>query len=159
MIHSVLLDTSFFVRLLNENDTLHKKALEYYKYFLRNDIVMKISTISIAEFCVRDSLENLPLDNLQILPFNLEHAKITGLFAKTIFEQKNITNADIRPRSIIPNDSKLFAQAHIDKSIQHYITSDSESNKTVNLLNNEVKISFIFVDINNPVNEVFGNLF
>ncbi len=156
---SVLLDTSFFARLLNENDALHQNALEYYKYFLRNDIVMKISTISIAEFCVRDSLENLPVDNLQIIPFNLEHAKITGLFAKTIFDQKNITNADIRPRSIIPNDSKLFAQAHSDKSIQHYITSDSESCKTINLLSNEIKINFIFVDINHSVNEVFGNLF
>ena len=157
--HSVLLDTSFFVRLLNNNDSLHKNALDYYKYFIENDVIMKISTISIAEFCVRDSIENLPLDTLQIIPFNLEHSKTTGIFAKTIFEQKSQTNIEIRPRAIIPNDSKLFAQAHLDKTIQYYITSDSESGKTIALLNNEIKTNFIFVDINIQVNEVFGKLF
>lgn len=157
--HSVLLDTSFFVRLLNDADKLHTNAKEYYKYFLENDIVMKISTISIAEFCVRDEIENLPLDTIQIIPFNLEHAKIAVLFAKNIFLSKGITDIEIRPRSIIPNDSKLFAQAHVDKSIQFYITSDTESGKTIGLLNKNIKTNFTFVDIKNPVNEVFGTLF
>jgi len=52
MKHSVLLDTSFFIRLLNDEDELHENALSYYKYFLENDIVLKVSTISIAENCV-----------------------------------------------------------------------------------------------------------
>jgi predicted nucleic acid-binding protein len=35
MIHKgVLLDTSFFIRLLDKNDPLHNNAKEYYKYFL-----------------------------------------------------------------------------------------------------------------------------
>jgi len=29
---SVLLDTSFFIRLLNDEDPLHKNAREYYKF-------------------------------------------------------------------------------------------------------------------------------
>ncbi len=33
MKHSVLLDTSFLVRLLNDEDKLHENALSYYKYF------------------------------------------------------------------------------------------------------------------------------
>ena len=86
---SVLLDTSFFIRLLNDTDPLHNNAKGYYKYFLENDVIMKISTISIAEFCVRDEIENLPLDTLQIIPFNLEHAKIAGKFARAIFQQKS----------------------------------------------------------------------
>lgn len=157
--HSVLLDTSFLIRLLNSKDPLHINALAYYKYFIENDIVMKFSTISIAEFCVRDVVENLPLKDLQIIPFNLDHARIAGKFANGIFKQKNIKNIDIRPRAIIPNDSKLFSQAHLDKSITHFITSDSESGKTITLLNNEIKVNFTFVDINTPVNEVFGTLF
>ncbi|WP_309614919.1 hypothetical protein [Flavobacterium sp.] len=120
---------------------------------------MKISTISIAEFCVRDEIENLPLDTLQIIPFNLEHAKIAGKFVRAIFQQKSITGIDITPRAIIPNDSKLFAQCHVDKTSQYYITSDTESGKIISLLNNEIKTNFTFVDINNPVNEVFGTLF
>lgn len=156
---SVLLDTSFFIRLLNDTDPLHNNAKGYYKYFLENDVIMKISTISIAEFCVRDEIENLPLDTLQIIPFNLEHAKIAGKFARAIFQQKSITGIDITPRAIIPNDSKLFAQCHVDKTSQFYITSDTESGKTISLLNNEIKTNFTFVDISNPVNEVFGTLF
>ncbi len=157
--HSVLLDTSFLIRLLNSNDPLHKNAIAYYKYFIENDMIMKLSTISIAEFCVRDEVENLPIKDLQIIPFNLDHAKVAGKIAYSIFKQKNISNAEIRPRAIIPNDSKLFAQAHIDKSTTHFITSDSESGKTISLLNKEFKANFTFVDINNPVNEVFGTLF
>lgn len=159
MMHSVLLDTSFLIRLLNSNDSLHKNAIEYYKYFIENDIIMKFSTISIAEFCVRDEIENLPLKDLQIIPFNLDHAKTAGKFACSIFSQKNISQIPIRPRAIIPNDAKLFAQAHLDKSITHFITSDTESGKTIALLNNEIKTNFTFVDINTAYTEVFGILF
>lgn len=75
MKHSVLLDTSFFIRLLNDTDPLHINAKAYFKYFLENDIILKVSTISIAEYCVRGSLDDLPLKNIQIIPFNLDHAK------------------------------------------------------------------------------------
>lgn len=42
MTHSVLLDTSFFIRLLNDEDPLHENAKGFFKYFLDNDIIMKI---------------------------------------------------------------------------------------------------------------------
>jgi hypothetical protein len=76
---------SFFIRLLNDEDPLHSNALGYYKYYLENEIILKISTISIAEYCVLGNLEDLPLKNLQIIPFNLDHAVRTGEFAKVIF--------------------------------------------------------------------------
>lgn len=65
MKHSVLLDTSFFIRLLNDEDSLHQNALNYFKYFLEKEIDLKISTISIAEYCVKGNLSDLPLVNLQ----------------------------------------------------------------------------------------------
>lgn len=83
MTYSVLLDTSFFIRLLNDEDPLHQNAKDYFRYFLDNDIILKVSTISIAEYCVRGSLDELPLMNVQIIPFNLDHAKKTGEFAKS----------------------------------------------------------------------------
>ena len=84
---SVLLDTSFFIRLLDNKSPLHSNALGYYKYFLKNEIALKISTISIAEFCVVDSIDNLPLKDLQILPFNVKQAEKTGQFARIIFNE------------------------------------------------------------------------
>lgn len=64
----VLLDTSFFIRLLKEDDRLHENAVDYFRYFLENDFVLKVSTIAIAEFCVKGSTDMLPLNNMQILP-------------------------------------------------------------------------------------------
>jgi predicted nucleic acid-binding protein len=50
MVHkAVLLDTSFFLRFLNDDSLLFKNADGYFRYFLQNEIKMYISTISIAE--------------------------------------------------------------------------------------------------------------
>lgn len=110
MSHSVLLDTSFFVRLLNDEDPLHTNAKKYYRLFLENDIILKVSTISIVEYCVRGKIDELPLRNIRIIPFNLEEAKRTGEFAEAIFAENRILKEKLYPRAIIPNDSKLFAQ-------------------------------------------------
>ncbi len=114
MKHSALLDTSFFIRLLYDEDLLHKNAKGYFKYFLEQEIILKISTISIAEFCEKGKIDKLPLRNVQIIPFNLDHAKRTGQFAEIIFAENKISKSKLTPRAIIPNDSKLFAQANLD---------------------------------------------
>jgi len=124
MTHSVLLDTSFFIRLLNDEDTFHENAKGYFKYFLDNDIIMKISTISIAEYCVSGRISELPLKNV----------------------------------FIIPNDSKLFAQADVDNSITHFITSDKRSQATFRLLKNKTIPKFEIIDICIPHNQAFGIL-
>jgi len=158
MKHSVLLDTSFFIRLLNDEDPLHKNAVGYYRHFLQNDITLKISTISIAEYCVLGKLDDLPLRNVQILPFNLKDAERTGEFAKIIFQEKKITNEELHPRPLIPNDSKLFAQADLDKSITHFITSDIRSKNTLRLLKTGTNPKFEIITIDISHSETFGIL-
>lgn len=158
MTHSVLLDTSFFIRLLNDEDPLHQSAKDYFKYFLESEIKLKVSTISVAEYCVGGSLDELPLMNMQILPFNLDHAKRTGEFARAIFEEKKILKEDLKPRAIFPNDSKLFAQSDCDKSILYFVTSDSRSLITHKMLSKRIKPRFEIIDINTPYNQQFGIL-
>lgn len=158
MKHSVLLDTSFFVRLLNDEDALHINAKGYFRYFLENEIILKVSTISIAEYCVRGKIDELPLRNIQIIPFNLDQAKKTGEFAEAIFDENKIDKEKLSPRAIIPNDSKLFAQADIDKSITHFITSDSRSSGTFSALRKRLNPKFEIIDISKPYNETFGIL-
>lgn len=156
-VNGVLLDTSFFIRFLNDADPLFKNALEYYKYFLSNDVKMYISTISIAEYCVGGSISELPLRNLAILPFNLNHATKTGEIAKIVFTRKG--KLKLAERNIIPNDSKLFSQADVETSIIYYLSSDTESIKIYNLLKDEgQKPNFNFIDLNIPPNEYFGYL-
>ncbi len=158
MHRNVLLDTSFFIRLLNDEDPLHKNAIGYYKYFLEKEVILKVSTISIAEYCVVGELEELPLRNIQIIPFNLNHAQRTGEFANIIFTENKIHIEKILPRAIIPNDAKLFAQADLDKTITHFVTSDIRSKKTFNALKRRKNPDFKIMDISIPYHQAFGLL-
>jgi predicted nucleic acid-binding protein len=158
MKHSVMLDTSFFIRLLNDEDPLHSNAVGYFKYFLENEINLKVSTISIAEYCVLGKLEDLPLKNIQILPFNLKDAERTGEFAKIIFNENKISIDKLSPRAIIPNDSKLFAQSDRDNTISHFVTSDVRSKSTLALLRNGITPKFEIISIDIPYSETFGIL-
>jgi hypothetical protein len=153
---AVLLDTSFFLRFLNDNDPQFKNADGYFRYFLQKEITMMISTISIAEYCVGGDVHELPLRNLQIVPFNLDHSKRTGEFAKIVFQNKG--KLKLKERNIIPNDTKLFAQADCEKAVEFYLSSDTESNKIYNLLRQETTPKFQFIDLNTPHNETFGLL-
>jgi predicted nucleic acid-binding protein len=158
MKHSVLLDTSFFIRLLNDEDPLHSNAVGYFKYFLENEITLKVSTITIAEYCVLGDLEDLPLRNVQIVPFNLKDAEKTGEFAKIIFTENKINPEKLSPRAIIPNDSKLFAQCDLDKTVTHFVTSDVRSKNTLNLLKKGANPKFEIISIDIPYTETFGFL-
>ncbi|NIJ55851.1 hypothetical protein [Dyadobacter arcticus] len=152
----VFCDTSFFIRLLDAKDPLHYNARGYFKYFAENDYALLISTIAIAEYCVGGSLQELPLRNLQIIPFNLDHAQRTGEFARIIFAKKG--ELYIKERKIIPNDTKLFAQADSEKNADFFISSDSESIKIYTLLRKESNPKFQFIDLSTPYNETFGIL-
>jgi predicted nucleic acid-binding protein len=156
---SVLLDTSFFIRLLNDEDQLHENAKGYYKYFLEQGIVLKVSTISIAEYCVMGKITELPLRNIQIVSFNVDHAKRTGELAKVIFEHNKIEIEKLTPRAIIPNDSKLFAQADLDDAVSYFVTSDTRSKNTFSALKQKVLPKFELIDVSTPFTESFGVLF
>jgi len=152
---AVLLDTSFFLRFLNESDPLFSNADGYFKYFLneKNDLV--ISTISIAEYCSGGDISELPLRNIQILPFNLNHGKRTGEFAKIAFTARRTKALELKERLLIPNDTKLFAQADSEDFIEYYLSSDTESAKIYNLLKNSLKLNFRFIDLNKKHTEEF----
>lgn len=156
MHRAVLLDTSFFLRFLNEADPLFKNADGYFRYFLQKEIIMMVSTISIAEYCVGGDVHELPLRNLQIVPFNLDHAKRTGEFAKIAFENRD--KLKLKERNIIPNDTKLFAQADCEKKVEFYLSSDTQSLKIYNLLKKETNPKFQFIDLNVPYSAAFGVL-
>lgn len=98
----VLLDTSFFIRLLNEEDPLHENALGYFRYFLEHDFVIKISTIAIAEYCVRGDVSELPLKNMLIVPFNFDHAQRAGKMIAEVYVEKKKRGATIAPRAVVP---------------------------------------------------------
>ncbi|MGB0880992.1 MAG: hypothetical protein ACPGTO_10535, partial [Polaribacter sp.] len=78
-----------------------------------------------------------------------------GEFAKVLFTKNKVSFEKLSPRAIIPNDSKLFAQAHIDKTITHFVTSDIRSKKTLVMLKKEMNPKFEIISIDIPHTEMF----
>ncbi len=155
----VLLDTSFFIRLLNGEDPLHANALGYFRYFLEHDFVIKVSTIAIAEYCVRGEVNELPLKNMLIVPFNFDHAQRAGKMIAEVYAEKKRRGATIAPRAVVPNDTKMFAQADIEEDINFYGTADVECKKVYDMIKTaEGKLSFAFIDITIPYYTFFGEL-
>ena len=148
---SVLFDTSFFIRLMNENDPLFKNAFEYYEYFSIEGYNCLISTIVIAEYLVKGEMDDLP-DNISNLAFILTHAITAGNFQNAVLTEKQKRGAKFPMRTIVPNDTKMFAQAHCESDIKYFVSADSEAKKVYDML---PKHNFEFIDINIPCKEVF----
>lgn len=158
MNNGVLLDTCFLIKLLNSKDDLHSSAKDYYSYFLSSKIQMYISTITIAKYCIRGKIEDIPMKHIKILPFNWSHAIKAGSFMETVFRQKNSNAENIRPRAIIPNDSKLFAQVAAEELITCFVTSDEMGKKIYNIIRSEHSPNFEYWDVNIPLSQCLNEL-
>lgn len=156
--YAVLLDTSFLIRLLSETDALHSNALGYFRYFLENGIPMYVSTIAIAEYCVTGNIEELPLKDLRILPFNITHATIAGRMASIMIKARKEGNNDYGARPVVLNDVKMLSQAHCVDEISMFVTSDSRSAKIFKRINAEFPLRFEHMDIHEPYCSRFGEL-
>ena len=154
----VMLDTSFLIRLLKKDDPLHKSAREYYQYLLEHDYILYVSTIALAEYCVKGKLSEIPFDNLRIVPFNLDHSSIAGDFASSLFEARNRGEYEPYNRLVIANDTKLFAQAARLNAV-YFVTADTKSGKAINVLAKTNQFKVIHLDIHKAVTEQFGTLF
>ena len=156
-IKSVMLDTSFCIRLMDDTEALHTNAMEYYRYFLREKITMHISTIAVAEYAVGDDPQNLPLNTLQIEAFDFLDAKEAGNFHKIL--KGTQTNIEGYNRRIIVNDLKIFAQLKT-KKLDAIISADTKSSKKyITPLTTGAKLNVKFIDLNIKLQDVRGVLF
>lgn len=156
--YSVILDTSFMIRLLKNDDPLHANAMGYYRYFLENDIPMFFSSISIAEYCVKGELEDLPFQTLRIIPFSVQHAPVAGKFAAFLFDSNDQSWRKQGGRKIIPNDTKLFAQGALEPTVKYFVTADTASNNPIQLLRDALLMDLEHLDIHTTHAHRFGIL-
>jgi len=119
---------------------------------------MKVSTISIAEYCVKGKIDELPLRNLQIIPFNIDHATKAGEFADIVFKSVKEKEIKFDQRAIIPNDTKIFAQADLDPSVIQFVTSDSSCKRVYDIIKDKAPIRFEIIDIHTTFDSTFGIL-
>lgn len=144
MSKAVLLDSGFLIRLMNPNDTLHQVALGLFKEYVTNGVVCKVSTIALAEYGVKGDMRYLPTRYLHYVPFVYRHAEVASVFMRTVIKVKEERGAVISPRVIIPNDTKMFAQASAEPDVFAFVSADAEAKKVYDLLENP---NFEFVNI------------
>jgi predicted nucleic acid-binding protein len=118
----VLLDTSFILRLVKPGDALHQNVQAWFRELLGHNVPMYLSTIVVAEYCVKGDVGELPLTNLRLLPFNMVHAMRAGPFTATLLQQRKRDGAE--DRTVVLNDVKLLAQAETSPPISHFLTKD-----------------------------------
>ena len=152
-----MLDTSFLIRLLKKDDPLHKPALDYYQYLLEHEYVLFVSTIALAEYCVKGNMDQIPFDNLRVVPFNLDHSAIAGQFAASLYEAKKQGGYEPGNRLIIPNDTKIFAQAAKLNAV-YVVTADTKSKKAMEVIAAKNLFTVQHLDIHDNISEMFGVL-
>lgn len=157
-IKSVLVDTSFCIRLLKKDDEYHQNVINYFEYFLENRIDIYLSTIVVAEYAVGDNPDNLlSLNTFRLLEFDYQDAKISGDFTNELLLLKPLR--DIEVRKVVINDVKLFAQIK-NRKIDAYITKDRASlSKMIEHLRESHLLKFEFIDLALPLNDKLGKLF
>lgn len=157
-IESVLLDSSFCIRLLKSDADFHQNAVDYFKYFLENEIEMYLSTIVVSEYAVGDNPDNLlSLNVFRLLEFDYADAKIAGNFFTELKGIEDLRKTE--QRKVIINDIKLFAQIH-NRKIDAYITKDRRSlGKMIEPLVKLYNLKFEYIDLSIPLKDKLGILF
>ena len=152
----LLLDTSFLINLVSENAIFHDRAYEFFNSFMTRHCEMAVSTIAISEYAIKDDVSHLPLAMLQMIPFNFGHAVKSGAYGDQVSlcrKQEPGTS-----RAIVLNDSKMFAQAEVEK-IDYVVSADSKAQKTYQWLKDAGLAHFEYLDITKTaVNDFFGEL-
>jgi len=154
-VKSILLDTSFLIRLSKTDDEFHITVKDYLHYFLENKIILYLSTIAMSEYSVMNEPDNLiGLGCFRIIEFDLKDAIKAGLYRK---ELKGINTKD--KRNIVINDLKLLAQIQ-NRNIHAIISKDKEMLSTmIKPLKEKKHLQCAFFDLTTPIKELLGTLF
>jgi predicted nucleic acid-binding protein len=156
-VRGVLVDTSFLIRLLKTDDPLHTNAKAWFKELMDRKVPMFLSTIVLAEWCVKGSLDQLPVRNLRVLPFNVDHALRAGPLADVLLQNRTPVRSD--ERNLVLNDVKLLAQAEASPEITHILTKDGGYAKRITLLREKGHVvNTQVLDLNVPMASSLGRL-
>jgi hypothetical protein len=151
MNNSVLLDTSFLISLVDASRANHIKAKEYYKYFIDNKIAMVLSAIVTSEFCIKQPLSDLPLENFKLLPFNIPDSYHISILFEDKFKNFNSSTS----RASIKDDYKIVSQCNFNK-ITYLITEDQPLFNLIKTLNSAKNIYFKPILLQDGYEKSFG---
>jgi predicted nucleic acid-binding protein len=139
------IDTCFLIHLLLTDSPFNTQAEEFYKRLSeKEDIILKISTIAIAEYAIKGDVTDIPA-NIHVQSFNVLHAIKAGEFGRVCAQSRKEAN-DGSNRTIVLNDSKMLAQAEVEEA-DGFITTDHKAKKVYDILKDKGLVSFEFIDI------------
>ncbi len=121
MRNAVLLDTSFLITLADPRRPRHTTAKQYFQHFLGSRMPMMVSAIVVAEFCIRQELATLPLEQLLLLPFTHEDAIVAASF-----DFKAHKDGSEKDRQSLKDDLKIIGHAHA-RNVGYLITDDADT--------------------------------
>lgn len=116
----VMLDTSFLITLADPRRDRHLVAKQYFQHFLAEKMPMFVSAIVVAEFCARQKLETLPLEQLVLLSFTHEDAVVAATF-----DFKALKGIE-EDRQSLKDDLKIIGHAHA-RNLGYLITDDAKT--------------------------------
>lgn len=116
----VMLDTSFLITLADPRRDRHPVAKRYFQHPLSERMPMHVSAIVIAEFCRRQELATLPLEQLVLVPFSHEDAVVAATFD---FKPHQGAEQD---RQSLKDDFRIIGHAHA-RQLGYIITDDAET--------------------------------
>lgn len=118
--NSALLDTSFLISLSDPARKHHPVAQQYFRACIDRRVPMFLSSIVISEYQVRQAINDLPLRNFIVLPFNIDHAMSCGLLVRAM--PRDVGDDRVR----VKDDFKLIARCQCE-SISHVLTEDANT--------------------------------
>lgn len=118
--NSALVDTSFLITLSDPARAQHAAAVAYFKACIERRVPLFLSSIVVSEYQVRQAINDLPLRNFIVLPFNIDHAMSCGLLVRSM--PRDATDDRVR----VKDDFKLIAQCQCD-NISHVLTEDAST--------------------------------
>ena len=116
----VFLDTSYLITLADPARARHADAKRYFQHFLATKMPMAISAIVVAEFCVKQPLATLPLEQLILLPFTHEDAVAA---ASLDYKPQQKVGGE---RQALKDDFKIIGHARA-RNYGFLITDDAET--------------------------------
>lgn len=117
---AILLDTSYLISLADPHRPHHDTAVRYLREALLRGVPLYLSAIAASEFQVKQAVTDLPLRNLEVLPFNIDPAMTAGLLMRGL--QRDAGDE----RGAVKDDIKLVAQA-VCQSLTHILTEDAQT--------------------------------
>lgn len=153
------LDTCFLLCLLKENDALHANAVAHFEHLLRMGHVLKVSTIAVAEFCVKEPADSLPLRHVRLEGFAYRHACRAGELTARVLEERHRRGKNDAGRRVVLNDVKMVAQLACEEAPGGWVTADAKFAGTFEFLKGLQLVAGQFVDIHRTCKENFVTLF